>query len=112
MKVLGTHSCLPLVTVFPFLSSLTREFYSFKKIFIILLVKLYVLVFVGMHTCIVCVRVCVCVNVWVYAHECRCVRKPESASLELESQVAVISILWVLETELRSSAKAMCALHF
>lgn len=51
--------------------------------------------------------VCMCtLSADVYGAE-----KRASHPLELELQAVVITLLWVLGTELRSSAKAICTLN-
>lgn len=44
---------------------------------------------------------------WLCAHECSCIRRPEASnSLERELQAVVTCLMWVLGTELQSSGTA------
>ena len=59
-----------------------------------------------------CVCVCVCVCVWACALECRSQGGPEEGVRCPGAGVmgALSSLMWMLETELRSSGKAASAL--
>lgn len=53
----------------------------------------------------------VCLSVCGYVQECRCLQRPEpSGPLELELQMIMNTLMWVLVPERRSSEKAASAL--